>query len=52
MLDEAFDEVCAVVVLNKNSVFIIKALSDRTTALTTHTPLQPLYLTYEGPPKP
>ena len=26
--------------------------SDRTTALTTHTPLQPLYLTYEGPPKP
>ena len=26
--------------------------SDRTTTLTTHTPLQPLYLTYEGPPKP
>ena len=26
--------------------------SDRTTALTTHTPLQPLYLTYEEPPKP
>ena len=26
--------------------------SDRTTALTTHTPLQPLYLTYGAPPKP
>ena len=26
--------------------------SNRTTALTTHTPLKPLYLTYEGPPKP
>ena len=26
--------------------------TDRTTALTTHTPPQPLYLTYEAPPKP
>ena len=26
--------------------------SDRTTALTIHKPLQPLYLTYEAPPKP
>ena len=26
--------------------------SDRTTALTTHTPLQPLYHTYGAPPKP
>ena len=26
--------------------------TDRTTALLTHTPLQPLYLTYEAPPKP
>ena len=25
---------------------------DRTTALTTHTPLQPLYLAYGAPPKP
>ena len=27
-------------------------LLDRTTALTTHTPLQPPYLTYGAPPKP
>ena len=48
--------------LNTQSVFTMKntvqtssnvlLTSDRTTALTAHTPLQPLYLRYERPPKP
>ena len=38
---------------NYNTDFIERnTCISRTTALTTHAPQQPLYLTYEGPPKP